>query len=1470
MEDWERDPVAGSGGDQDPVADWQRDPVVSQPTGSSQGSFTPQERQAIGRAPVYEQQVITPETTAAVNQDWTTGAAHLPPPPGELQRAGDVSDINFFNPRMQAAWKWGQEQLGEAAKLGHTYTNPWVLASRLAPPGSTVRQMGEAVPEAAKQLTSGLVTPENVAIAAAFELAAPAAPILARIGSTGFSAWMASELPETWRAFKEAPDVKTKTEIALQGTAQLVFAAGAGIHGVSGLSEYPRIRVPRVEPPPPEVEVPPIPPERMLPGGEPRLGLPEPIPGAELPPPVRVEGPAPPVVTRPAPEPVRVSGPSAAPEFGQVQDWFSERMSEGRRLGEQERLAREAGLPIPKSLQDDIDANNAAIKRGFPLPEERRFVAELPGEPLPPEPERRFTAEVQPQPLSAEELRRQAAGLRTIEQPLGGEEGAVKQGYAQVETPRAALGVEKGPAGPVAPAGDRYNAVREAERTEAGRGLPQGALSQALEPVESQWVRLTPEEFQRAIGGERRFRVEPGQPAGGVTDWRRTAFDMVQQAVNNDRPVNVRLMDEVARRPPPDYVRRGDVYEPPDWAENRQAVKPWGERLKNKINAQPPGGFVPNLWPEIFEFGRHVYQRGMDYARWGREMLGHLGERIRRHLGNIWDNIQTYFKEGGYGRTIRGRETGAVGEQIARPRITQTGGYTEFEKMPLPGWAREEMGRRGIPTGRTFNDIDLADPRVREAIQTDPTLTDAQKSEILKKGGLSPAQHEVVADPSKDLDLSKPENFNAVDLAVPVKGTLKHPGATERGGIPIGRFRKLTSVDSSGRRHTGKLDPSLRVEPQLADMRSVTEDAPGQLRERPYYVPSKLGEVGLDPKTVKGEKKGFKTFIMYLAAHTQAGIETAAGKLLNVCKFATKECSGGCLGRGGMGSFDSVKSARANKTRFFHYDEPRFMGKLDRDITREKAKARAARFNFAIRLNGTSDVLWEQKGIMEKHPDVQFYDYTKYPSVLRKNLPDNYDLTYSYTGLPGSEAFSRAWNERRVNTAVVFAGGMPHEFLGRPVIDGDFTDLRFLDPKGVIVGLHTKGPLLQYIVAKAWRIREGRKIRVFTKDPPAGAEEGYITSQRKFYTPKEAWKHGVEIGQFDPAKETEVTPSPFISYTEPENVAIPYLHPVPKARILKAGGEAAIDAIKDAAPRAVDLVWKRGNPDLGFNPGKTHTEPAAPSELIRREAQGVQQTRMKLRASRGITGAVGMTGGPRGRPGRRLEFRGEPREPLEFREAEPPAEEPVRQTPPADAPTATGISNARLEEIYGKDAVAAGRGRSAKAWKAAGAADPRDPYQVLSAARQKGIATPLDTANLRTEHKRLLDQARAAWDTPRYDALAQRANDFGNAVKGVAHGPASDVMRALQEDDIPTYTSPADFDAILRDRHNRESTQQEKKTFERTTTEVRKATTATQAAATEGRRQLRRTQPRLRKPVSFEDASDYVRNHIADLLKDCV
>jgi hypothetical protein len=100
---------------------------------------------------------------------------------------------------------------------------------------------------------------------------------------------------------------------------------------------------------------------------------------------------------------------------------------------------------------------------------------------------------------------------------------------------------------------------------------------------------------------------------------------------------------------------------------------------------------------------------------------------------------------------------------------------------------------------------------------------------------------------------------------------------------------------------------------------------------------------------------------------------------------------------------------------------------------------------------------------MERHPDLTFYDYTKNPrrmeAYLAGDMPENYKLTFSRSET--NEDLADKFVRRGGNVAVVFTtpkgDTLPKTYLGRPVIDGDEHDLRFLDPSGVVVGLRAKG-----------------------------------------------------------------------------------------------------------------------------------------------------------------------------------------------------------------------------------------------------------------------------------------------------------------------------------------------------------------------------------------------------------------------------
>lgn len=213
--------------------------------------------------------------------------------------------------------------------------------------------------------------------------------------------------------------------------------------------------------------------------------------------------------------------------------------------------------------------------------------------------------------------------------------------------------------------------------------------------------------------------------------------------------------------------------------------------------------------------------------------------------------------------------------------------------------------------------------------------------------------------------------------------------------------------------------------------------------------------IGNNAKTIKSDASGeYLTAILYLApADTVSGI--------NVCPMAVKAgCREACLYTAGRGAFTSVQQARIKKTEAFRDDPVAFVDQLKDDVREALRKAARLGVKLAVRLNGTSDIAWENlKGsdgqtIMEAFPDVQFYDYTKLPN---RKVPGNYHLTVSYSA--ANEAYAiKAINTVR-NVAVVFRSRdvIPATFKGRAVIDGDATDLRFLDASNVIVGLYAKG-----------------------------------------------------------------------------------------------------------------------------------------------------------------------------------------------------------------------------------------------------------------------------------------------------------------------------------------------------------------------------------------------------------------------------
>jgi hypothetical protein len=224
----------------------------------------------------------------------------------------------------------------------------------------------------------------------------------------------------------------------------------------------------------------------------------------------------------------------------------------------------------------------------------------------------------------------------------------------------------------------------------------------------------------------------------------------------------------------------------------------------------------------------------------------------------------------------------------------------------------------------------------------------------------------------------------------------------------------------------------------------------------------KLLSVG-NPKTLKGQSVGYLTNILHLAPASVSGY--------NTCPKATEGCKAACLntaGRGGMfkkgESTNVIQEARKRKTKMFFENRMDFMLALYNDIKLGIKQAEKKGMIPVFRLNGTSDIAWEKYdmlpglNVFECFPNIQFYDYTKILGRKVKGIA-NYHLTFSAADGNDLDVY-RALAEG-MNVATVFGIKktlpMPETYNGRPVFNGDESDLRFLDPKGVVVGLYAKG-----------------------------------------------------------------------------------------------------------------------------------------------------------------------------------------------------------------------------------------------------------------------------------------------------------------------------------------------------------------------------------------------------------------------------
>jgi hypothetical protein len=222
-----------------------------------------------------------------------------------------------------------------------------------------------------------------------------------------------------------------------------------------------------------------------------------------------------------------------------------------------------------------------------------------------------------------------------------------------------------------------------------------------------------------------------------------------------------------------------------------------------------------------------------------------------------------------------------------------------------------------------------------------------------------------------------------------------------------------------------------------------------------YHDLTKLMFTDGNPKTDKN--KHIKDLDQYLIKRLNFAPAKISG--YEVCASKSKGCEGACLHEAGNPVHMPQKTlGRVNRTLFYFKERAKFLSMMTREIRNHEINCKKKNLKPVVRLNTTSDIMWENHKIFDLFPNVQFYDYTKHfkrmIKYLKGQLPSNYHLTFSRNEVNDFQTTQVL--KAGGNVAVVFRKELPKRYKGFKVIDGDLHDLRFLDQKNVVVGLKEK------------------------------------------------------------------------------------------------------------------------------------------------------------------------------------------------------------------------------------------------------------------------------------------------------------------------------------------------------------------------------------------------------------------------------
>lgn len=233
-----------------------------------------------------------------------------------------------------------------------------------------------------------------------------------------------------------------------------------------------------------------------------------------------------------------------------------------------------------------------------------------------------------------------------------------------------------------------------------------------------------------------------------------------------------------------------------------------------------------------------------------------------------------------------------------------------------------------------------------------------------------------------------------------------------------------------------------RHRPQIVDLKTAKAAYLGWRLDRGYLTYQPL--LTAPTSNAKWEHTPVDVYGLALAQGNLSGYENCPWR---------GACTNDCLGHAGRMKFQTQQ--HIDKTQFLAEHPDEFCTILYHEILSISKRKTAA-----FRPNVLADLAWEEFFPQLFEIPVQFFDYTKGLARISRPRPDNYHLTYSANEKTPAGAIDRLI-AGGTNVTVVFdtkrGAALPKTYLGHKVIDGDISDARFLDPRGVIVGLRYKG-----------------------------------------------------------------------------------------------------------------------------------------------------------------------------------------------------------------------------------------------------------------------------------------------------------------------------------------------------------------------------------------------------------------------------